>query len=657
MKQTLYSFVIGPLSATAPAVRLAADVPFTASTGVRHPAGNESAHYEEIALTQDGGGWVFPDHEGDTTDDSSDPNATYTAYVMSGSKVLFTLFERWAFSASFGAGVTFGQLEIFNTRRAPLRDDETYSKRQWDLLLRDTVAVGNPATVDDLGRVKVSRAPDDAASPYAAGANENFILLNPSAGLPESVALSDLGAGLFGYDGADPFTLARGSEGQVLTMAGGVEAWAAPSFTSAGSIVIGADTDESGSGVVSLQTRGVDRITVANDGLITFAEDNPGFVMAGGYSEFYGSQPVLHKLGHSASQRPPLIGHGTGTSGDVPVLVNHFFDSTSAPGGQFGFVAQLRSAGVEGSGATPPLYGNFKVAGNFSVENTPDIDTDAILVGQTIVVQLNPTLTPGSASRPIGYGWECDINNLHSEAAFGETDYPAHAVVGAQIINGGTYRAHRGLTLAAIGVNNQIRRSIVVEESAMFDCAVQLGAFTRLDTDGGACGVVARNYGGESVSFWVERLDDSGTAGGYAFKVSGHNGADLCHIQSDGAVIAPWFRATNGEGFYVHKDDGFGGSPSKGVAFSSAVPGGVTGDDAIISTYSSTGVSAGVWRNRFQVRNQADEIVIGGSFGIAWGVGSPEGVKSATPGWLYVDTGGALYVKQSGAGATGWVLK
>jgi len=38
------------------------------------------------------------------------------------------------------------------------------------------------------------------------------------------------------------------------------------------------------------------------------------------------------------------------------------------------------------------------------------------------------------------------------------------------------------------------------------------------------------------------------------------------------------------------------------------------------------------------------------------GIGSPEGVKTATPGTIYLDTAtNSFYVKGSGAGNTGWV--
>lgn len=40
------------------------------------------------------------------------------------------------------------------------------------------------------------------------------------------------------------------------------------------------------------------------------------------------------------------------------------------------------------------------------------------------------------------------------------------------------------------------------------------------------------------------------------------------------------------------------------------------------------------------------------------GTGSPEGIQEASPGRTYVNvTDGALWVKQTGTGNTGWILK
>ena len=62
------------------------------------------------------------------------------------------------------------------------------------------------------------------------------------------------------------------------------------------------------------------------------------------------------------------------------------------------------------------------------------------------------------------------------------------------------------------------------------------------------------------------------------------------------------------------------------------------------------------------VRGARVEFATGGSVGfITVGLGSPEGNVTASPGSLYLDAGGgagtSLYVKESGAGTTGWDAK
>ena len=48
----------------------------------------------------------------------------------------------------------------------------------------------------------------------------------------------------------------------------------------------------------------------------------------------------------------------------------------------------------------------------------------------------------------------------------------------------------------------------------------------------------------------------------------------------------------------------------------------------------------------------------GGGSGALTGVGAPEGVETASPGKLYVDATppGAIYIKLTGTGNTGWSL-
>lgn len=177
MKQTLASFTLTPAPSwgNAPKVRVFADSQFTASTEEVHPEGNYAENYETITLVADGNGWEFPTTVFDTTDDSSDPNATYSAVVMNGTKLVYTIFERWAFKAGLGSTITYVDLETSNVTRVPLRDDTSYSKGQTDLRIASALAVGVPATVSALGRVKMDEAPADAASPIAVGSNSSLI--------------------------------------------------------------------------------------------------------------------------------------------------------------------------------------------------------------------------------------------------------------------------------------------------------------------------------------------------------------------------------------------------------------------------------------------------------------------------------------------------
>lgn len=120
------------------AARLAADVPFRAETGELHPAGDSQRNYVEYSLIESGNGRLFPASVIDTNTDSSNPNSTYTLYLVnSRGKEVGTVFERWVFDASLGLTVTYGKLEAHNVNRVPLRDDQSYSKVQTDLLIAD----------------------------------------------------------------------------------------------------------------------------------------------------------------------------------------------------------------------------------------------------------------------------------------------------------------------------------------------------------------------------------------------------------------------------------------------------------------------------------------------------------------------------------------
>lgn len=171
MKQTLSSFeilnVVG-YGAT-PTLRLVSDQDFVAETGEVLLQGDEKTNYRAITPTLVGTTLTVPNIEDiDTNDDSSEANGTYTLYLMdSNGRKGRIIFERWKFTASMGSIVVFEDLEISNNNKVPLRDTETYSKNQINALLLSAVNVGNAATTDALGRVKVSVTGVSAASPIA----------------------------------------------------------------------------------------------------------------------------------------------------------------------------------------------------------------------------------------------------------------------------------------------------------------------------------------------------------------------------------------------------------------------------------------------------------------------------------------------------------
>jgi hypothetical protein len=204
MKQTLQGFTIEPLTGagSAPKVRVAADVPFESTTGEYHPEGDAKRHYTDYLLTQEGDGWALSDTIFDTTDDSTDPNATYSAWVVNGNKVILNLFGRWSFPASFGTTVTRSALEAYNTHKVPLRDDQAYSKIQINLLLAGLVtplsvkAVGVATLVDGVAEVSSALVAADskilitARDPNVSG-NPNVTSQTPGVGF--TVTSSNLG--------------------------------------------------------------------------------------------------------------------------------------------------------------------------------------------------------------------------------------------------------------------------------------------------------------------------------------------------------------------------------------------------------------------------------------------------------------------------------
>lgn len=402
-----------------------------------------------------------------------------------------------------------------------------------------------------------------------------------------------------------------------------------------GSTTVGADTDANAVGVIDLQIGLVTKARLNNNGSL---EALSGLKVTGSavdftgatYAETHSSAPILH----NGTTRPYIIGHGN--AGELVALrVGHYFETSSVPGGQFGLISQIRAAGVEGTGDTPPLYGNFKVAFSALAENTSGIATDAILIPMTAVGQVNPT--DGVSARPVLIVAEVDLNNRHSHATAAE--WPSKQTTGLQIISGGLYRAHAAINIDATNTSNQWELGVRIGELGQRQAAVSLGNFTLSIADGAGHGVIGRQYGD---FIWAQRSTDSTPANHFLRYTRSDGASDLFQVNSAGTVIGI---GANSQ-FTSYKD----ATPTKAAAFGTNVPGTAAGDDFVISSYSSTGVTG--WRERIRGKNQTNVFEFdAGAFKLSYGAGAPVG--ACTTGLYFNTSNGKLYVCESLA----WVLK
>jgi hypothetical protein len=152
MKQTLQSFTIQELVGFGSTftLRVAATRKFQASTGEVHLDGDYGSHYFTITGVVAGTTGAIPPTVFDTTTDALDEkSAGYTAWLYNGTKLVRTIFEDFAFPASFGSVISYADLVAYNERKVPLRDDQAYSKNQANaIFLTDGLAAGDVAGGD-----------------------------------------------------------------------------------------------------------------------------------------------------------------------------------------------------------------------------------------------------------------------------------------------------------------------------------------------------------------------------------------------------------------------------------------------------------------------------------------------------------------------------
>jgi hypothetical protein len=113
--------------------------------------------------------------------------------------------------------------------------------------------------------------------------------------------------------------------------------------------------------------------------------------------------------------------------------------------------------------------------------------------------------------------------------------------------------------------------------------------------------------------------------------------------------------------FQAFDGNDFGNFVARILAYVDGTPG--TDDSPGRLVFETTPDGSNLPVERMRIRNDGAIILGTGGTGpqIRFGAGSPEGVVTAPPGSLYLNTSGgagtSLYVKESGSGNTGWVGK
>ncbi|HZG51697.1 MAG TPA: hypothetical protein VEZ40_06145, partial [Pyrinomonadaceae bacterium] len=117
-----------------------------------------------------------------TTDSTDDPHVTYTVVLFdaTGSKKDFFPISTMILPHTLGSTTTWNDIKIANATHSAPPAPGFYDAGQVDSKIVSGIGSGNPATVSEFGRVKMSVAPADPANPIVVGTNDPR--LNPQTG-------------------------------------------------------------------------------------------------------------------------------------------------------------------------------------------------------------------------------------------------------------------------------------------------------------------------------------------------------------------------------------------------------------------------------------------------------------------------------------------
>jgi len=296
----------------------------------------------------------------------------------------------------------------------------------------------------------------------------------------------------------------------------------------------------------------------------------------------------------------------------------------------------------DGASRTLTLNGDATIngtnTGNVSLAGTPDYIT---ISGQTITRGLIDQATDVTGTLPVANGGT-------GITSFGTGIATALGVnvgtAGAPVINGGALGTPSSGTVTNLTGTASININGTVGATTR-----STGAFTSVAINGATLGGVSPNFATTASTSNYLSVKTTGTGGTLAAGINCEN--------------------STGAGSLFKAAVGYTGYKTIAASDLGFYNGGTAGNISIINDFSTGNINftaGGAVAAQVTIASTgnvtiAADLIVGTAARITAGTGSPEGVKTAAIGSLYLRTdGGAgttLYVKESGTGSTGWVAK